>query len=183
MRTIVARWQDWTGESLEQLVLAIGEDEIIAESTFISSHEDVFAGRYRMILDGAWRTRKVSVEIFGSSKRLVLVGDGLGSWCDEAGGALPELANAIDPDLSITPFTNTLPIRRLGLEVGQSRDICTAWFSLPDLAVHRDPQRYTCLEAGRKWRYESRDSNFSRDLEVDPHGLVVTYPGLFRRVL
>ncbi|MGZ6241806.1 MAG: putative glycolipid-binding domain-containing protein [Candidatus Binataceae bacterium] len=27
------------------------------------------------------------------------------------------------------------------------------------------------------------DSDFTRDIEVDGHGLVVTYPGLFRRVM
>jgi uncharacterized protein len=27
------------------------------------------------------------------------------------------------------------------------------------------------------------DSDFTRDIEVDSHGLVVIYPGLFRRVM
>ena len=44
-------------------------------------------------------------------------------------------------------------------------------------------QRYTKLDpAGRRYRYESVDSDFTRDIEVDEHALVVTYPGLFRRL-
>jgi hypothetical protein len=39
------------------------------------------------------------------------------------------------------------------------------------------------VEPGRRYRYEAVDGSFARELEVDARGLVVTYPGLFRRVL
>jgi hypothetical protein len=96
---------------------------------------------------------------------------------------MPQLAGAIDIDISITPFTNTLPIRRLRLETGQAEDILAVYLQLPGLSVTTDRQRYTCLELNRRYRYESLDSDFTREIEVDAHGLVVTYPGLFRRVL
>jgi uncharacterized protein len=54
---------------------------------------------------------------------------------------------------------------------------------LPELTLTTDPQRYTCLERGRRYRYESLDSDFVREIDVDADGLVVTYPGLFRRVV
>jgi hypothetical protein len=54
---------------------------------------------------------------------------------------------------------------------------------LPIASITTDRQRYTCLEAGRRYRYESVDTDFTRDIEIDDHGLVVTYPGLFRRTL
>jgi hypothetical protein len=85
--------------------------------------------------------------------------------------------------LSITPFTNTLPIRRLDVAEGQRADIRAVYFRLPELSVTIDRQRYTCLKRGHQYRYESLDSDFSRDIDIDPDGLVVTYPGLFRRVL
>ena len=53
---------------------------------------------------------------------------------------------------------------------------------LPTLTLSVDPQRYTCLQAGQPYRYESVDSDFVRELDVDAHGFVVTYQGLFRRV-
>jgi hypothetical protein len=95
---------------------------------------------------------------------------------------VPELDGAIDVDVSATPFTNTLPIRRLDLAEGQSADIRAAYVSLPELTVKIDPQRYTCLERGRRYRYESLDSEFVREIVIDAEGLVVTYPGLFKRV-
>jgi len=89
----------------------------------------------------------------------------------------------IDIDLSATPFTNTLPIRRLKLKAGQSAEIVTVYILVPALTITTDPQRYTCIEPLKRYRYESRDSDFRRDIEVDGRGLVVTYPGLFRRLL
>jgi hypothetical protein len=32
-------------------------------------------------------------------------------------------------------------------------------------------------------RYESLDSEFTRDIDTDADGLILTYPGLFRRIL
>jgi putative glycolipid-binding protein len=51
------------------------------------------------------------------------------------------------------------------------------------LMVTIDPQRYSCLKRGRRYRDESLDGDFVRDIEVDADGLVLTYAGLFRRVL
>jgi uncharacterized protein len=91
--------------------------------------------------------------------------------------------NAIDIDISITPFTNTLPIRRLNLQSGQSQEILAVYIHLPDMAITTDRQRYTCIEAGQRYLYESVDSGFTREIEVDAHGLVTSYPSLFRRLL
>ncbi len=48
--------------------------------------------------------------------------------------------------------------------------------------MRADPQRYNCLDPGRLYRYESLASGFAREIEVDPDGLVLAYPGLFERV-
>jgi hypothetical protein len=102
---------------------------------------------------------------------------------DGSGTALPRLSGAIDIDISITPFTNTLPIRRLNLRRGEFAEILAVYVQLPSLDITTDRQRYTCLEYAKRYRYESVDSDFTREIEVDDHALVVTYPGLFRRVV
>jgi len=84
-------------------------------------------------------------------------------------------------DLSASPFTNTLPVRRCNLAIGESIDIIAAYVAFPELTLTPDPQRYTRLDA-LIYRYESLDSDFTRDIEVDGNGLVVNYPGLFRRL-
>jgi Putative glycolipid-binding len=125
--------------------------------------------------------RKVEISEIGSDYTTELVSDGAGNWTDGSATAQPHLANAIDVDISITPFINTLPVRRLDLRNGQSQEILVVYIQLPNITIATDRQRYTCLEAGRRYRYESVDSDFIREIEFDAHGLVTDYPGLFRR--
>lgn len=180
---IVARWQDWSGTGIEHLVLREGPDQVVAEAAILAAANDlVFAARYRIQCDSSWRVRKAEIGLVGGSV-VELASDGAGNWVDGSAASLRELEGAIDIDISATPFTNTLPIRRLQLEAGQSAEIVAVYVLLPDLSVTTDRQRYTCLEPGRLYRYESIESDFTRDIVVDDHGLVVTYPGLFRRVL
>jgi hypothetical protein len=90
---------------------------------------------------------------------------------------------AIDVDLSITPFTNTLPMRRLDLTEGQRADIRAVYLRLSDLSVTIDRQRDTCLKRGRHYRHGSSDTDFACDIDIDVDAHVVTCPGLFGRVL
>ncbi|HEX5502042.1 MAG TPA: putative glycolipid-binding domain-containing protein, partial [Thermomicrobiales bacterium] len=108
-----------------------------------------------------------------------------GHWTAADGATPPDLAGCLDVDIRVTPFTNTLPIRRLGLRPGESAELAVAYLALPALAVTRERQRYTCLAAGPDgglYRYESLPGGFRADLSVDADGLVLDYPGLFRRV-
>jgi hypothetical protein len=183
-KKLVARWRDWSGESIEHLELREDADKIIAESMIVATVEqDAFAVRYRVECDSGWKVRSVEIHKTGHERALRLSGDGAGNWCDEAGKSLPKLDGAIDIDISITPFTNTLPIRRLDFAAGKSHEIVTVYIQLPALTVVTDRQRYTCLQPGKLFKYESLDSDFTRDVEVDDRGLVINYPGLFRRVL
>ena len=53
-------------------------------------------------------------------------------------------------DLSATPSTNTLPIRRLALDVGASREVRAAWIRFPSCEIAPLPQRYTRLADRRR---------------------------------
>jgi uncharacterized protein len=181
---LVARWQDWDARGVEHLVLREGRREIVAESVVIgSAGGSDFALRYRIRCDKSWRVRNAEVALLGGTRKVEIAGDGNGNWSDASGKPVCKLAGAIDIDLSVTPFTNTLPIRRLNLRSGASADIVAVYIVAPALTLATDPQRYTCLEPRKLYRYESLDSDFTRDIEVDDHALVVTYPGLFRRLL
>jgi hypothetical protein len=183
-RTVVARWKDWSGEGLEHLVLQERADGISAESLVLTPPEDTpVAARYRIVCRPDWRVLRLEVSFLGETRRLELSSDGAGRWTDRAGIPRPDLAGAIDVDLSATPFTNTLPIRRLDLGAGRVETVRVVYVRFPGLEVTLDHQRYTCLEPRRRYRFESLDSDFTREIEVDRDGLVVTYPSLFRRVL
>jgi uncharacterized protein len=179
----VARWQDWEGHGLEHLVLREDEDGGIRVYSFVLGDEEgrPFGLRYQVICNHEWRAMLALVEIAGDGVLITIDDDG--NWRKDGDQPLPHLREALDVDITATPFTNTLPIRRLGLEAGQSADIVVAYIDVPSLTVTADPQRYTCLEPMRRYRFESQGGDFVREIEVDEHGLVVLYPGLFRRVL
>jgi uncharacterized protein len=183
---VVARWQDWEGTGLEHLVLRDEGRGWQAWSVVIGHAEgEPFFAQYVVECDREWRA--ISVELglptlLPQGRAVVVSSDGDGNWRDGA-EKLPALNGAIDVDITCTPFTNTLPIRRLGLEAGQSADILVAYIDVPSLTVTADPQRYTCLEPMRRYRFESQGGDFVREIEVDERGLVVLYPRLFKRVL
>ncbi len=178
-----ASWRDWSGKSIEHLVLNETSDRIHAASVIISTDGDnPFAARYEIACDSEWRVRSVGVELLGEDRKIELTADGEGNWSDET-GALVEFRGAIDVDITATPFTNTLPIRRINPGNGQSADIITVYIQLPEMIVTPDPQRYTCIKEGCLYRFESLDSDFAQDIEVDDRGLVITYPGLFKRII
>jgi uncharacterized protein len=135
--------------------------------------------RYLVEADPAGLTRRVELALDGGAVHRVLVADGTGRWHWEGGDAdLAEVDGALDVDLAVTPATNTLPIRRLtDLDVGRAAELRMAWVQFPGLAVLESAQRYERLAADR-WRFSAGD--FSAELLVDPHGLVLDYGGLFR---
>jgi hypothetical protein len=128
---------------------------------------------YRVDLDADWRTRRVEVDVDQATERTSfhLAADGQGTWwVDDV--LAPELAGCLDVDLGWTPSTNTLPIRRLGLAVGEQRDIRAAWLRFPELTLEAATQTYRRLDE-TTWRYASGD--FSADLLVDDQGYVRRY--------
>lgn len=94
---------------------------------------------------------------------------------------LTEFTGCTDIDISATPFTNTLPLRRLGLKVGQAADIEVVWVGLPEFILRRTAQRYTRLSPF-VYRYENLNSGYSNEVTLDADGLVRSYPHAFDRV-
>jgi hypothetical protein len=131
--------------------------------------------RYRITCDPGWRTlaAEVSQEAAGARRELhITVRDG-GRWWVE-GAEDTRLRGCTDIDLEISPCTNTIPIRRLDLAVGQEADVTAAWVRFPGLTIEPLQQRYTRTDANR-YRYASRD--FATHIDVDDLGLVTRYEG------
>jgi hypothetical protein len=130
--------------------------------------------RYTIVTNQGWFPITVGINVQGGEddRTLALSGDGSGTW--SVGDApLLELYGATDVDLGFTPGTNTLPIRRLGLEVGDAADITAIRIDFPQRDIEKVSQTYERI-AERRYRYRSGD--FSADLTVNEHGLVVAYP-------
>jgi uncharacterized protein len=137
--------------------------------------------QYEIHCDESWRTHRIQVQrsIGRDMKSLSLSVESHGRW-RSSGEELPALRGCDDVDLSVTPATNTLPIRRLNLEIGSSESLIAAWVMFPDLTIEPLSQRYTRL-ATNAYRYES-NTGFSADVVVDDLGLVTSYPKGWERL-
>ena len=183
-------WRPWDEPGLEHLHVTFAADGLRAVGLILRKlGETHLRCRYELETDAAWRTRKLSFAIMASGetagKRLALESDGEGNWRVN-GEPQPNLAGCLDPDIQITPFTNTLPIRRLGLDAGAGADIRVVYVPVPELIPRPAEQRYTCLEelsaGGGCYRYEGLFRNFTADLNVDADAMVTDYPETFLRV-
>lgn len=180
------RWTTEEGDGLEYCALRSTPQGFIAEGVTIApgvgslAGDEPFGCSYVVRCDSRWHVRRVEARVAGGA-RLLLRADGEGRWSGADGAPLPALDGCIDVDLACTPFTNTLPIRRLGEALRARQEIRVAYLMLPGLTVMPSRQAYTRLEAGR-YRFESLSDPFQAEIETDADGLVVRYRGLFRRL-
>jgi uncharacterized protein len=172
-------WQDVETGALDRCTMETGEDGLRLSGIVLTpAHGTPLEVRYLVETGPDGLTRRVEVALDGGATRRVLLADGAGHWRWEDGPELPEVDGTLDVDLTVTPATNTLPIRRLAaLQAGQQRDLQMAWVQFPGLEVIASAQRYQRLAADR-WHFSTGD--FHAELLVDPDGLVLDYGGLFR---
>lgn len=174
----IYRFASADGSGLEHLSLQWREDVIVAESVVVGDRDGHYGCSYRICCDKDWQVRSVEVVVAGGGS-CVLTSDGQGEWRD--GDGVPLLAGCIDVDISATPFTNTVPIRRLGVRLSRRTPITVAYIKIPELGPRPMAQAYTRPPDGR-YLYESVDSGFQAALTVDADGVALDYPGLFRRI-
>ena len=188
-------WKPWDAPGCEHLRVSLrpgrGKDAVVADG-LVLLYRDGRALRchYRLTADAKWRSRALDlvVQDGGPAPRetaLALSGDGKGRWRVD-GARAPDLDGCLDLDIQVTPFTNSLPIRRLDLAAGEIADLRVVYLPVPDLTPVPAEQSYACLRplglSGGLYRYESAASGFSADLPVDSGGFVVDYPDSFRRI-
>lgn len=184
-RTVM--WMQWNNLGMEQLHLENHAVGINTDSVVLGIRDgNPFRAHYHIEVNQNWRVQQLQVQLLHSAgQTLSLQSNGEGHWWRDGGEALPALTGCVDVDLSATPFTNTLAIRRLALQPGEVQEISVVYVSVPDLEVRAVPQRYTCLELnsqGGIYRYEGLYRNFTVELLVDRDGLVIEYPQMFRRI-
>jgi hypothetical protein len=137
---------------------------------------------YRVTCYGSGTTRSAVARLRRagnvSERRLLRSPDG--QWTVDERSA-PELAGLQDVDLSVTPSTNILPIRRMHLGIGQDQEVVAAWVKFPSLEVAPLRQIYRRVSA-HLYEYEAPDLEFRCQLTVDEAGAVETYGSLWTRL-
>lgn len=141
---------------------------------------------YVIVLDETWRTRRAHVWGLSAAGELEVTveTDGVGLW-QVNGEARPDLDGCLDVDLEASACTNTIPVRRMGLGVGERADAPAVYVRAADLAVEQLEQTYERVpdEDGLEcYDYRAPVFDFECRLAYDDSGLVLDYPGIAARV-
>jgi hypothetical protein len=152
----------------------------LAGTALFSYQEQPCRLGYQIVCGSDWRTQSANVDGWLGEREvhidLAVYGDQL--W-QVNGEARPEVSGCIDLDLNFSPSTNLLPIRRLGLAIGQAAEIRAAWLRFPTFELEPLPQIYRRLDEST-YHYESGSGRFVVDLQVNTTGFVTSYPGIWQ---
>ncbi|MDP0501046.1 MAG: putative glycolipid-binding domain-containing protein [Verrucomicrobiota bacterium JB022] len=181
--TEVLFWQRVDTPGLERLTLHTSAEGVCVESTILCAQEGGFRLDHRWQLDTEWRSQCLEVQKWTTTRHTQLKIERQGYDWHIDGTLRTELEGAEDLDLSATPFSNTLPIRRMMAEQRSSLTFDACYVDVESMSVGRSRQRYERLGPAR-FRYIDLGlfAGFMAELEVDPEGLIERYQHLFERV-
>ncbi|HEY0605341.1 MAG TPA: putative glycolipid-binding domain-containing protein [Herpetosiphonaceae bacterium] len=180
-------WHRAEEPGIEHLYLREDSEHVSADGMIVGMIDgQLFRLRYEVQCDATYQFQSVNVQMlqpFQQTLTLERADDGI--WRDGDQNVLHDLAGAYDIDLSASPFTNTLSIRRLNLQLDQPTEILVAFIELPAFTVRPERQRYTLTHASSEYNiyhFEHLSTGYTEDIRVDAAGFVIDYPGLFQRV-
>ncbi|MEO0773285.1 MAG: putative glycolipid-binding domain-containing protein [Pseudomonadota bacterium] len=144
-----ARFRDELGIASLDYVVRCGPDWVTQSVDLAGQHEDREV-RAKMVHDhGMW-------------------------WIDDR--KQNGVAGACDIDLSFTPATNLMPLRRLGTE---DLHVSAAWLQYPCAKLVPLDQTYARTDLPNVVHYKAEQTSFATDITVDESGFVTRYPGLW----
>jgi len=168
--TVVHR-QVVTAQAIEEHGIAAGKTDQGA----------VFAYEYKLLLTPAWEIKSANITSLLDERTIALHHDA-GTWRDAAGKTLHEFDGIPYIDLSFSPFTNTLPIKRAPFVDDEELTIDTLYFDENSFSLTKVQQRYRRL-GPKKYRYQDVETpDFTANIDVDDDGLVTDYQHLFARM-
>lgn len=177
-------WRRVDAPGLERLEILTASDRVLVEGSVIFTGDGGLRLEHRWALGPDWRTQTLDVERWGAEGRLSLRIEREGARWRVDGALRADLEGADEPDISATPFCNSLPIRRLIETNGQSLTLDTVYVEAAALAVSRSRQRYD-RKGPRSFRYVDLGAalGFEAYLETDETGLVTRYQHLFEQIV
>ena len=178
IQTGLWRWVKSTGLERFELV-RLPQGWTLRGTILVSAESGPAEARYEVVCDDAWHTKRAHVSLRdGTGERLLQVVVKDSKW-QVNGQTNDSVSGCTDIDLEWSPSTNTLPIRRLHLAVGErSGPVTAAWVRFPSLTLQPLLQEYERV-SDRIYRYKSGGGEFVADIAVDEEGLAVTYEGLW----
>ena len=179
MKTII--WKSTYYESLEYMQWKKEAELNSFQSTVIGLKDDNhWLLQYKVKTDLQWNLRSFQLHAVVNSIDWVVEGQLThGKWSIN-GQERSEFENLKFIDISLTPFTNSLPIQQLNLQLGEEEPIEVMYIDVVHKELSRVQQSFVKLDK-ETVRYANVPKDFQADITIDEEGLVVDYPGLFVR--
>lgn len=189
-----ARWRTWDHQHTEALTLR-WENEGWTATGDVGRE----AVTYVIRLSAIWEVRQFLLFRDLDQPDLWLGTDGAGRWGEVNGAHRPELDGVTDLELPCTPFPHTVPLRRLGLDVGESADLRVATVDVETLGVvpirrryeRLGPHRYTLhalgstahtdVDGGTTTATDASTWDIATTFDVDEFGLIQDLVDAYRR--
>ena len=186
----ILTWRSHDGTRIESARIHLTGKRIKAAGRIVAAQSEnnpAFSASYDLITDDSGATKRLSLEVSLAERerQLSIARDEENMWLVTGfeGESRDAYGGALDVDVVLSPFFNTLPIRRLGLNAGaESVTVPVLYVSLPDLSVAAASEKYTSLgpDAGGTITLKSPAGKVV--VAVDDDGFIVDYPGLAARI-
>lgn len=183
-----ARWQTWDEAHDEALTLRWENEGWTATGEV--GRERV---HYVIRLSPTWHVRQFLLFRDLDEPDLWLATDGGARWGEMNGAHRTELDGCTDLHLDCTPFTASITMRRLPIDVGDRIDVAAVRVDVETLSVTPVVHRYERI-GRRRWRRTadrpvpddhdtgaSDPADTADEYETDEYGLVQDLPGRYRR--
>jgi hypothetical protein len=175
----------WSGReyrSLENCLVNYTETGVEISSTIVGHYQGkIYKVDYQILTNLKWETLVFEVQTQCNDSREFLRFEAMqhGGWL--ANGESTKLYNGcIDVDISLTPFTNSLPINRMQAALAQQQEITVIYIDVLHQRIKPVRQLYK-KNSQSNYHFENVPNDFEADIAIDDSGLVVDYPGLFVR--
>ncbi|WP_312287807.1 putative glycolipid-binding domain-containing protein [Chryseobacterium gleum] len=180
MKTLI--WKGIFYQSLEYFNLHSDDKGYTVESKIIGCHEDkIYVLNYKILSDKDWNVQDFLIESEINTVKRTFSGKRNQNHWKINGVVHSEFNNFKFIDISLTPFTNTLPINNLKLAENSSQEIKVIYIDVLNKVIKPVTQQYTRISADQ-YRYDNLQTDFTADISVDESGLIVNYPELFEKI-
>ncbi|REC72029.1 hypothetical protein DRF60_20405 [Chryseobacterium elymi] len=175
-------WKGLANQSLEYFKIEKKDGSLTVNSKIIGIQEDiVFAVTYHLLINDSWFINEFTIITEINSTITSYTGKKRNNTWEINNMLEPEFTNVNYIDISLSPFTNSLPINNLMFKEHRPRNIDVIYIDILRGHIKRVKQRYTKLDTF-SFSYENIDSDFKAILTVDNNGFVEKYPGLFEKI-
>ncbi|UCA61628.1 putative glycolipid-binding domain-containing protein [Chryseobacterium rhizoplanae] len=180
MKTLI--WQGIAFQSLEYFSLTENDKGQVVTSKIIGCYENkIYTVDYQLTIDPDWNIQEFTIDSEINTIKNRLTGKKRQDEWEINNVISPDFKNFNFIDISLTPFTNTLPINNLKLTENDAQDIKVIYIDVLNNLVKPVTQQYTRI-APYTYHYDNLQTDFKSDILVDGNGLVVNYPQLFDKI-